>query len=772
MKVGANPTHDAYVASWKDRVPADPHVNSLCGFRSVLHLFLNRNPQVKSAQKTLEICGKSAVWFYFEIENCCHYYSNLQEYMLALNRKTSALKLSQPSDADMSDMSAEEQESEKYRASASPQQVSGTQSRFLKKKTPSRNDIKSNAVVTIEAKKPADLQPVQSKMPTSAALRRLAEIESRHRLRQGCFVQHFDISRLYFYRKLEIDISENDSEIRTSEERPFSNRSSSEFSSREKTFLKKKVNITEPKPVRQNNRHGVRNKPVDSKPGALESEEEEMLHLVGSSVEFSENEERWWKLPKPPRTPSPPSKSTPRRKLRHSPSTMAFVSPRRAPSRLNSRTPSPPSYGSPRFQRRSHSLTRFRSRSPSPSVRSSMNSPSPRTRLGRLSRTPVSQRSDIKSLEELFSRPEDDGSASSNDFKLNILSLDDLVLPIDAEETKVKIISEKPVDFLHPSPAHDKGHSLRRDVKSFTRRSISEGESVTESNSETNKDSEILSQRHRDDSSSSDHYNAETADESTVNSVYSEDFEDSVLTETEHSSKSDSYSNSKSLSANKSVLLPHHSYAPSNKTRKKMAENIQRVTVKEIAVQTSDAGFLYQWPHSTPCYIGGLSTALQNAVDKPLMTAISFLRQSSVIIPIPLQALQKRCSVQDSHFQFTALPFGLAITSRVSKKIIVAVMAIRQSGVILVIPCLDNFLFKAQSYPSVRVCKSISLLGQDGFFSGSTHPLFPTVRPGVWFVTQLLRSAHQCLGRCELRQEKSEVAVGLGSDLGYKGLMD
>ncbi|CAJ0957884.1 unnamed protein product [Ranitomeya imitator] len=36
------------------------HVNSLCGFRSVLHLFLNRNPQVKSAQKTLEICGKSA----------------------------------------------------------------------------------------------------------------------------------------------------------------------------------------------------------------------------------------------------------------------------------------------------------------------------------------------------------------------------------------------------------------------------------------------------------------------------------------------------------------------------------------------------------------------------------------------------------------------------------------------------------------------------------------------------------------------------------------
>ncbi|CAJ0943705.1 unnamed protein product [Ranitomeya imitator] len=26
MKVGANPTHDAYVASWKDRVPADQYM--------------------------------------------------------------------------------------------------------------------------------------------------------------------------------------------------------------------------------------------------------------------------------------------------------------------------------------------------------------------------------------------------------------------------------------------------------------------------------------------------------------------------------------------------------------------------------------------------------------------------------------------------------------------------------------------------------------------------------------------------------------------------
>ncbi|XP_069818373.1 uncharacterized protein C19orf44 homolog isoform X2 [Dendropsophus ebraccatus] len=499
----------------------------------------------------------------------------LQEYMRALNMKTSALKLSQPSVADLSDLSAEEQESEKYRVTASPQLVPEMQSRFLKKKASSTNDVEISAVVTTGAKKPVQPKPVQSKLPTSAALRKLAEIENRHRL-----------------RKLEIDVSENDSDLRTSEERPFSNRSSSEFSTHDKRFLKKKVNIMEPEPVRQNNG----NKTTKSKPGTVESEEEEMRHLVGSSVEFSENDERWWKVPKPPRTPSPPSRSTPRRKLRHSPSALGFVSPRRPPSRLPSRTPSPPSYGSPRFPRRTHSLTRFRSRSPSPSIRSSLTSPSPRTRLGRRSRTPVSQRSDIKTLDELFSRHEDLSSASSNDFKLNILSLDDLALPIDSEEPKVKINSVKPKD-KHVRSAHDKRPPPGRVFKT-SELSVSEEESVLEAQTETNKDSEILTYRHKEHSDSSKHNVPESSDESTINSVYSEDFEESVRTDTEHSSKSDSYS--KSISAKKSILYSDHSYKPSSKERlwENVAGNIQKITVKDIAVQANDAGFTYQWPHA------------------------------------------------------------------------------------------------------------------------------------------------------------------------------
>ncbi|KAM3937235.1 uncharacterized protein C19orf44 homolog isoform 1-T2 [Leptodactylus fuscus] len=504
----------------------------------------------------------------------------LQEYMRALNKKTSALKFSQPSVTDLSDLSVEEQGSEKYAATVHPQQASGTQSRFLKKKTTSSSEVKSDAVVTTEAERPVHPQLLQSKLPTSAALKRLAEIENRHRL-----------------RKLDIDISENDSDLRTSEERPFSNRSSSEFSTQDKRFLKKKVNIMEPEPARLSNGHAFGNQKAKSKQGTMESEEEEMLHLIGSSVEFSESDERWWKLPKPPRTPSPPNKSTPRRNLRHSPSALGFVSPRRLPSR----TPSPPSYGSPRFPRRKHSLSRFKSRSPSPSVRSSLTSPSPRARLGRISRTPVSQRSDMKSLDEIFSRPDDLSSASSNDFKLNILSLDDLAPPVEAEEDKVKVISEKPKDSKHIFSSQDKRHIPSRGAKLFTRQSISEEESVLEAVTEPNKDSLYGRVKTSEDSRSSEHYSPSSSDESTVNSIYSEDFEESVLTDTKLSSKSDSYSYSESMSAKKSALSSSHSVTASHKARqrRKRAGNIQRVTVKEIAVQTNDERFIYQWPHAS-----------------------------------------------------------------------------------------------------------------------------------------------------------------------------
>ncbi|XP_077331612.1 uncharacterized protein C19orf44 homolog [Lithobates pipiens] len=510
----------------------------------------------------------------------------LQEYMRALSNKTSILKLSQPSIANLSDLSASEQESEKYKGTVSPQQSTGTQSRFLKKKNPASKDTPSHVKQVSVAAKP---QPVQSKMPTSAALKRLAEFENRHRL-----------------RKIELDISENDSDLRTSEERPFSNRSSSELSFRGNRFLKKKVNIKEPEPVEHTRTPSVRGSSADKRRVA-ESEEEEMLQLVGSSVEFSEADEKWLKMPKPPRTPSPPSRLTPRRNLHRSPSALGFFSPRRPPSRFSSRTPSPPSHGTPRYPRRTHSLIRFGSRSPSPSVRSSLTSNSPRPRLGRRSRTPLSQRSDFKSLDELFSRADDLSSSSSNDFKLNIMSLDELAPAAETEELEEKMhISSIPMKSANEKPKERKqalitDHrepSHHKDAKTFMRqKSSSDEESALEVHTETNK-SDVSKHRHKD-RSRSEHYSQERPDETTIHSAYSEDFEDSVPSDSELRSSYSSYTLPKSLSFDSSLSSSHSYPQPSQSKQKTQSHITQRVVLRETSVQTNDAEFGYSWPQAT-----------------------------------------------------------------------------------------------------------------------------------------------------------------------------
>ncbi|KAG9486455.1 hypothetical protein GDO78_006695 [Eleutherodactylus coqui] len=215
-------------------------------------------------------------------------------------------------------------------------------------------------------------------------------------------------------------------------------------------------------------------------------------------------------------------------------------------------------------------------------------------------------------------------------FKLNILTVDDLALPTDAEEPKLKIISEKRKNIRHLSPAQDKGRSQSRDAKSFPRKSISEEESVVEVDTEPDKDSEIVTYRHKDYSGSSGHYLPEASDESTINSVYSEDFEESVVTDAEPSSKTGSYLCSKSRSARQSILSSNDSYTPSSKAGRwrKRAANTQRVTVKEMAVQVNDAGFTYRWPHA--------SIGVQHAAA-PFSNPVSIV--SHVVSPDLIEAL-------------------------------------------------------------------------------------------------------------------------------------
>lgn len=50
--------------------------------------------------------------------------------------------------------------------------------------------------------------------------------------------------------------------------------------------------------------------------------------------------------------------------------------------------------------------------------------------------------------------------------------------------------------------------------------------------------------------------------------------------------------------------------------------------------------------------------------------------------------------IEDCHFQFVALPFGLAKPSRVFKKILVPVLGLPRSQGILILGYLDDLLFR------------------------------------------------------------------------------
>ncbi|KAE8632496.1 hypothetical protein XENTR_v10001559 [Xenopus tropicalis] len=506
--------------------------------------------------------------------------------MNALNKKANVLKLSQPSIADLNESVLE---TEQDKGTESPHQASGTQSRFLKKKPPNENKPKVTKSTEIATKGTAlvtHLAPVKSKAPTSAALRRLAEFEERHKL-----------------RKQELDNSENDSDLRISDERPFSARSSSELSARGFRFLKKKSDTTDPEPKKREPPNWSR--PGDGRRVALESEEEEIHQLVGSSVEMSESTERLWKVPKPPRTPSPPSKGTPRRNLHRSPSALGFTSPRQTPSRYFSRTPSPPSHRARMPLHSARSLSRLGSRSPSPSIRSSVtnHSFSPRARLSRRSRTPMSQRSDLRSLDELFSRTEDVSSASSIDFKLNILSLDDLAPALDTQkvEEEERGNNNYPTDRNLHTAAIEKGPVQSKKVQPLVQPKSSHEKSAAAEVETANEDSEI-SEYLLSDLSVSHERHSKPEHKYTVQSDYTDDFEESMHTETSKSIHSESDSSaSLTSSSRRGGSSPHGSYTNRSKHHqtKRRADKVQKITIKETWVQTSEPELGYYWPLGT-----------------------------------------------------------------------------------------------------------------------------------------------------------------------------
>ncbi|XP_030073651.1 uncharacterized protein C19orf44 homolog [Microcaecilia unicolor] len=562
----------------------------------------------------------------------------LQEYMNTLNKKTSALKqnkISIPGLSDLSDLSVDDSETEKIKRNENlKQEVKETEnvgqaspghSRFLKKKqTVTEKPVSIAGSMIVQEEKQPVAQHSSSKARSSVALRKLAEIESK-----------------IMNRKLGPQLSDTDSDLRTSDERPFSVKSSNELNTRGNRFIKKKTYSNEKLASGTNQEWGEK-KGIQTKEKAtaetkqvqitLESEDEEIRKLIESSMAFSDEDQKWWKLPSPvkpemesfinnqtkniPQTPSPPSRGSPHRTVYKSTSVLSLGSLPRATSRVNSRSPSPPSRGSPRRSWRAHS---FASRSPSPSVRSSLTSASsPRMKPGGRNGGSSSQQNKIKSLDDLFSKAsmtEDLDSENSNDFKMNILSLDDLqpITQADALEATEAEESEEKTEKVawatmpseEPKPASQIGKKFPEQPKTVACLKGKHPASDSESPSSRDEETEISEHLNGDSTVSITKEQPSKLDSSTtdgVHSAYSEDFEKSA---TLSDSESNDYNTSRSddivgKSAGKCKKYKDSSLASKRAARPsqpavRWAEEVRRVTAREAAVQTTDPGFTYHW---------------------------------------------------------------------------------------------------------------------------------------------------------------------------------
>ncbi|XP_020336000.1 uncharacterized protein C19orf44 homolog isoform X1 [Oncorhynchus kisutch] len=502
----------------------------------------------------------------------------------------------------------------------------GWGSRFLKKAPPP-------ATSQSPAQSRTQTQPVEPKYVTtcqrssqSAALSRLALIENRIRNRQ----QARDGPAL-----------SNRSTPPAPQEREtpltLSDQSSSDLSMKGKRFLKKSVNAS-PTPAVVPKEKGpdldlmplggfkaptppVR---VASRGVTLDSDEEDMRKLLGGSFELSEDS-----LHKEARVSSQTTrKSFVKRsqKVSPSPPLVDWLSSVRALSR------------SPPFPQRLGSPNRFSSRalaqhSPSLSIRSASvvlspspsppNTPasgrqgSPRARHLRCSRSSVSALSEVRSLEELFPEalgslvelypedlPSDDAisekSGVSDEFKLNIMSLDDLAPAITLGMSENKKMNKKETKAVKELAARSfmEEVSSEEQIPSEELRKDYESDFESEIRTETDRSrvSEISEHLKYGDKDMSEVRNYIVSDTSRQDKHSSVSEGDSHVTHTDYSRTTDSFTGRSSKGSYSRSSSRSHSVAdtitPSSVWKRRSPS---RRSVREAAVQTQADGLAYTW---------------------------------------------------------------------------------------------------------------------------------------------------------------------------------
>ncbi|XP_071433922.1 uncharacterized protein C19orf44 homolog, partial [Pithys albifrons albifrons] len=236
-----------------------------------------------------------------------------------------------------------------------------------------------------------------------------------------------------------------------------------------------------------------------------------------------------------------------------------------------------------------------------------------------------SDRSEIKSLDELFSNAddtEDPTSRSSNDFRLNILSLDDLAPDSTSQAAELKQ-KGKDTEITQESNKYvmvEEGQASLKMTSAVTGHEVSE-EDVEKSITEA-KISEHLSGVSTDSPGHKQGYLDQ--DETTLSSEYSEDFEGSLsATEGESVSRtSEGHAESCSYSAG------HSSSAPSPLQPQERHKRGHRVPVRDTGVQTAGPPFSYCWAKANPSAV--LSPPLGTSYIEPVPIASHVISMDAV----------------------------------------------------------------------------------------------------------------------------------------------
>lgn len=435
-----------------------------------------------------------------------------------------------------------------------------------------------------------------SQLRTSAALRKLAQIESK-----------------IMNRKVQLDLSDVESNSKTSQDSPpwradkTPPRSPAELSSQNtdrtsqeqaretpltgsstpagkvSRFLKRREPPAEKLPPeahsgKERNRSVPTEKAPVRKLDSPDSDEEEMRELLGSLMEsFGEKEPRANRGPTGTRVAG--------KKQDQIPTQPKLLS---LPSEEPSSAKPPGTSHPPTFPLADGTLRSVRSRAHSPqthipadtapstvsslSVTSTVSEPVPPGKArGRLSSSPV--RSEAGPGEESLSEASDD---SLNDFRINILSLDDLAPAVSTQSD----LEQKKGGLREKAPS-----------KSPRTRGPPTGSEVSEHLSEPSASS-AAPQRAASLRSTPGEPTA-----SIVSVAYSEDFENSSsLTASEPMTHSEeSLDRTLATWSELSASLKTDHPPPTGASRKKWAQDVTRVTVKEQAVQTLDPAFTYQW---------------------------------------------------------------------------------------------------------------------------------------------------------------------------------